>query len=97
MNDKITPPELPEGMFFRVTGDWSFASASVQIRERRRFGSRLVVETLVDWETARDVSAERAVTDAMHSALLHAEQIHGHRLAAQALDALVGDYVKEEA
>lgn len=93
--DKVTAPELPDGMFFRVTGEWSFDSATVQIREQRRFGSRMVVEVAIDWATARHFTAERAVRDAMLRAVDRMERQEDHRLAARALDKLVGDYGKE--
>ncbi|MFF1684486.1 MULTISPECIES: hypothetical protein [unclassified Streptomyces] len=82
-------PELPAGWFYRVRESLHLGFM-VEIREQRRFGSRLVAETFVHEERFDDMTA--AVVSACRYAHARVQARALMRAKAAELKAFAGDH-----
>ncbi|MFI8084341.1 hypothetical protein ACIF6L_26505 [Kitasatospora sp. NPDC086009] len=83
-------PALPEGMFYRIRRE--YFSCVVEIRLRRRVGSRPVPGALAGVQEWRHATADAAVIDACVRAN-HARLSHSQRsVLVNAVNAYQGDY-----
>lgn len=82
-------PELPEGWFYRVRPT-NIRSLKVEIREQRRFRSRLVADT---WVLERpEESAEESIVKACARAFREWQEADAKRAAYLATTAYIGDH-----
>ncbi|WDM16717.1 hypothetical protein J3S85_37765 [Streptomyces lavenduligriseus] len=83
-------PELPEGWFYRVRKEALDLGHKVEIREQRRFGSRLVAESYVLEERYDDV--EEALIAACHRAHTNVQERALIAVKAAELKRFLGDH-----
>lgn len=86
-------PALPAGMFYRVR-DTVIASLKVEIRARRRVGSRLVADAFVQHEAhATAIDAVVSACARAHKRMLGRDERRARYLATTAY---LGDHVAKE-